>query len=112
MRLPMVSRSSTPSAIDMRRMEPKRLMATGQGERVPSCRVTFSNRSAGPPPGCFMTRSAISHNSSFALTGWVMRLSSPASSIAWMNAERESSVTSALRRESPPHQASGAATGR
>jgi transcriptional antiterminator NusG len=69
MRPPMSSRFSTPRAIDIRRMEPNRLMATGHGDRLPSWRMTFSNRSALPPPGCFMTRSAISHSSSFACTG-------------------------------------------
>ena len=98
MRCPISSRSSTPRAIDMRRIEPKRLMATGQGERVPSWRMTCSKSSALPPPGCFMTRSAISQSSSLAATGCVMRASSPSVSRAAMNAERESNVTTGCGR--------------
>src|SRR5688572_3608075 len=87
-RRPGSSRSSAPSAISIRRIDPKRLMATGNALRSPLSRTTFSNSSAGPPPGLFMHRSAISATSSRARTSSFTRTSSPASSIARMKSLR------------------------
>jgi len=69
--------SSTPSAIAMRFQEPKRLMATGMSLMEPSSSTGFSKSSALPPPGLFMTRSAISVISSRTATGSRTRTSSP-----------------------------------
>ena len=93
MRRPCSSRSSTPTAIAIRRIDPNTLIATGNAERVPSSRVTCSKSSALPPPGCFITRSLISHSSSLAATGCVTRTSSPASSRRSRNSEKESMGT-------------------
>ncbi len=87
-RAPMASRSSTPSARHIRRMEPNRLIATGCGLRRPSSSSTCSNTSAGPPPGLFMHRSAISAISRRARTGCVTRTSSPSRSIALRKSRR------------------------
>src|SRR5258706_1703781 len=66
-------------------------MPTGYAERWLSSRIACSNSSAGPPPGIFMARSAISQSSSRARTGWLTRTSSPAASIASMNCRSVSS---------------------
>ena len=48
----------------MRRIEPNRLIADGKRRpRAVHAGSTCSNSSALPPPGCFITRSAISHSS-------------------------------------------------
>jgi len=52
----------------IRRMEPNTLIATGNSDRDPFINTGCSNSSAGPPPGRFMTRSAIS-----ATRGWWRR---------------------------------------
>src|SRR5256886_12223082 len=91
-RSPISSRQSTPSASAMRRSEPNRLTATGWRERPPPASVGCSNRSAGPPPGDFMQRSAISVISRFTDTGRFTRTSIPAASIAPMKARRLSSA--------------------
>ena len=69
--------------------------ARGNGETTPLT-VGFSNSSALPPPGDFISRSAISVISSSVATGWVMRLSSPAQSSCWMKVRKESK---AMRRD-------------
>ena len=126
---PMESRSSTPSARHIRRIEPKRLMATGWTLRPPFSRITCSKRSAGPPPGLFMHRSAISATSRRARTGWGTRTSSPRRSISLRNSRRLSMgmevrigvagvddqgvVTSACERSSPlspPERSEGGTT--
>ena len=53
----------------MRFIEPNMLIPTGNADCSPFMRVTCSNSSALPPPGCFITRSVISHSSRFAETG-------------------------------------------
>ena len=65
-----------------------RPLATGCGLRMPSPSSTCSNRRAGPPPGLFMQRSAISATSRRARTGWVTRTSSPSLSMALMKSRR------------------------
>ena len=91
-RPPIASRSSAPNAIAMRRIEPNRLMATGYRDRVPSSSRTCSNRTARPPPGCFITRSLIAASSSLADTGSVTRVSSPARSSASMKSPNRSNT--------------------
>jgi hypothetical protein len=68
-RAPTASSESTPSDMLMRRIDPNRLIATGNADGVPSMSTGRSNNRALPPPGCFMTRSAISHSSRFTDTG-------------------------------------------
>ena len=46
------------------------------------------NNAGGPPPGDFITRSAISVTSSIGSTGWSIRRSSPAFSSALINSRR------------------------
>ena len=87
-RSPIASRFSTPSARHIRRIEPYRLIATGCELRLPSSSTTCSNSRAGPPPGLFMQRSAISAISSRARTGCETRTSSPMASMAAMNCRR------------------------
>ena len=60
MRAPIESRSSTPSAMLIRRIDPNRLIPTGMAHGDPSCKTGCSNSKAGPPPGLFMQRSATS----------------------------------------------------
>src|SRR5579862_9300898 len=84
-----------PMLMAMRFQEPMVLMATGNGETTPLT-VGFSNSSALPPPGDFISRSAISVISSSVATGWEMRLSSPALSRALTKSRKESK---AIRRE-------------
>ncbi len=98
MRAPISSRSVTPSASDMRFMEPNRLIATGYAEREPSRRITCSNRSAGPPFALFMTRSAISQISRWARTGCATRTSSPMESMRAMKSEMLSMLMRRARR--------------
>src|SRR5256886_1257979 len=86
------SRQSTPSASDMRRSDPKRLIATGYRDLPPLVRVGWVNSSAGPPPADFMQRSAISVTSLSTETGRSTRTRSPRSSIAPMKARRLSSA--------------------
>ena len=93
MRAPMSSRDSTPSERLMRRIEPNKLMATGNSERSPLSSTGCSNKSALPPPGCFMTRSAISHSSRFSETGCLIRTSSPARSSCAIKSDRVSTLT-------------------
>ena len=57
-----------PMLMAMRLCEPSVLMATGNGETTPLT-VGFSNSSALPPPGDFISRSAISVISSSVATG-------------------------------------------
>ena len=85
MRAACSSSLSTPSASDILRIDPNKLMATGYALFEPSGMTAFSNSSASPPFGIFMTRSAISHNSKSILTGAVILRSSPIESIAAMN---------------------------
>src|SRR6267143_1516131 len=92
MRAPTASRHSTPSASDMRRSEPNRLTATGYRDFTPSRNVGCVSSRAGPPPGDFMQRSAISVISLSTETGCSTRTRSPASSIALMKARRLSSA--------------------
>ena len=84
-RCAMPSRSSTPNAARIRFMDPNRLIATGMELSVPSARIGFSNKSAGPPSLLFMQRSAISAISFTTLTGWLTRTSSPIRSISATN---------------------------
>src|ERR1051326_6118137 len=58
--------------------------------------VGDSKRSALPPPGCFITRSAISQSSRSSETGSAIRTSSPASSSASTNCFSESNATLSL----------------
>ena len=74
-----------PSAIAMRRLEPSALIAKGNSETLPLI-VGFSKRSALPPPGDFISRSANSVIWSSVATGSLIRRSSPASSSAFRNA--------------------------
>src|ERR1700687_2801948 len=97
-RSPTSSRSSTPSASDIRRIEPKRLITTGYCERSPLSRTTFSKKSALPPPGCFITLSATSQSSRRAFTGSLIRVSSPVRSIADRNCEMLSRLISYRNR--------------
>src|SRR2546427_34250 len=90
--LPITCTQSPPSASAVRRSEPNRLTATGWRERPPPASVGCSNRSAGPPPGDFMQRSAISVISRFTDTGWSTRTRAPAVSIAPRKARRLSSA--------------------
>ena len=83
------STDSAPMLMAMRLCEPSVLMATGNGETTPLM-VGFSNSSALPPPGDFISRSAISVISSSVATGWEMRLSSPALSRALTKSRKES----------------------
>ena len=76
---------STPSARHIRRMEPKRLMATGWRAPLPSSSSTCSKSSAGPPPGLFMQRSAISAISRRARTGCDDAHQLARGSMAWRN---------------------------
>ena len=59
--------------------------------------VGCSNSSALPPPGNFISRSAISVISSSVATGWEMRFSSPAASSALTKSRKESKAISALK---------------
>lgn len=79
------STESRPSAIAMRRFDPRALIATGKAETLPSI-VGFSKSSALPPPGDFISRSAISVICNSVATGSLIRRSSPASSRAFRNA--------------------------
>ncbi len=72
----------------MRLCEPIVLMASGNGDTTPLT-VGFSNNKALPPPGDFISRSAISVISSSVATGWEMRFSSPAASSAWRKSRKE-----------------------
>ena len=96
MRTPISSRSVTPRLIAIRRIEPNRLIATGNSDGAPPIRTGCSKSSARPPSDCFITRSAISHSSRSSETGRVMRASSPAPSSALMNARNVSNVTGRL----------------
>src|SRR4029077_4483011 len=71
----------------------KRFTATGCGEGPPTANVGCSNRSASPPPGGFMARSAISTISRSTATGRWTRTSSPTASMASRNSRRLSSAT-------------------
>src|SRR5207247_1848730 len=92
MRAPTWSRHSTPSASDMRFSEPNKLTATGYRDLPPLRRVGCVKSSAGPPPGDFMQRSAISVISLSTDTGRVTRVRSPDLSIALTNSRRLSSA--------------------
>jgi hypothetical protein len=86
---------SAPMLRAMRLCEPSVLMATGKGETTPLT-VGCSKSNALPPPGCFISRSAISVISSSVATGWVMRLSSPALSSALTKSRKESKAMGGL----------------
>src|SRR6185503_3295942 len=90
-RAAMSSSPSTPSASAMRRSEPNRFTATGYREAAPPRSAGFANSSAGPPPGDFMQRSAISVISLSIDTGRSMRTSVSRLSIASRNSRRLSS---------------------
>src|SRR6266496_170141 len=92
MRSPTSSRRSTPRASAMRRSEPNRFTATGWRATAPDARVGCVNRSAGPPPGDFMQRSAISVISLSTEIGRATRTRSPRASIASRKARRLSSA--------------------
>src|SRR5213594_318294 len=92
MRPPISSRLATPRARAIRRSEPNRFTATGWGDGAPPTSVGCWNTSAGPPPGDFMQRSAISVISLSTETGRSTRASSPVRSIAPTNARRLSSA--------------------
>src|SRR6266513_1667008 len=81
-RSPISSRHSTPSASAMRFAEPNRFTATGWRAWAPDTSVGCSNSSAGPPPGDFMQRSAISVISLSTDTGRFTCTSSPRASSA------------------------------
>src|ERR1043166_2133251 len=98
-RQPTSSSLSTPSARQMRRIEPNRLMATGTRLTLPSSMTGCSNIKAGPPSGLFMHRSATSAISSRVRTGSRTRTSSPIVSIAAMNSCRLSSAIEILSQE-------------
>ena len=68
-----------PSAMAMRLRDPIVLMATGKVDVFPST-IGFSNSSAFPPPGDFISRSAHSAMTRSVSTCTVMRCSSPACS--------------------------------
>ena len=87
-RAPVASREGVSRAIAIRFREPKRLMATGIRLGAPPRSTGRSNRSAGPPPGLFMHRSAISVISRSTETGSLTRTSSPASSSAATKSRR------------------------
>ncbi len=72
----------------IRRSEPMVLIASGNADRTPST-VGCSNRSAWPPPGDFISRSAISVISNSVATGCEMRRNSPARSSLATNSEKE-----------------------
>src|SRR5690349_7108053 len=76
----------------MRRSDPNRLTATGYRDAPPCRSVGFVNNSAGPPPGDFMQRSAISVISLSTDTGRETRTKSPALSIALTNSRRLASA--------------------
>src|SRR6185436_989810 len=90
-RAAMSSRQSTPSASAMRRSEPNRFTATGYRAAAPPRSTGFWNNNAGPPPGDFMQRSAISVISLSIDTARSMRTSSSFLSIASRNSRRLSS---------------------
>src|SRR2546427_3758701 len=92
MRAPMSSKHATPSASAMRFSEPNRLTATGSWDGAPPGSVARVNSSAGPPPGDFMQRSAISVISLSMATGCSTRARSPPASMAAMNWRRLSSA--------------------
>src|SRR6266540_35642 len=92
MRAPMSSKQGTPSASAMRFSEPNRFTATGCGDGAPPGSVGRVNSSAGPPPGDFMQRSAISVISLSTETGCSTRARSPPASMAAMNCRRLSSA--------------------
>ena len=80
-----------PRLIAMRRWEPSVLMASGNGETWPLT-VGFSSSSAWPPPGFFISRSAISVISNSVAAGWVMRRNSPAVSSRFRKSRNESNA--------------------
>ena len=92
---------SKPSAIAMRLREPIVLMASGNADARPLT-VGFSNSSAFPPPGLFISRSAHSVISSSVATGCVMRVSSPTFSSAATNAVKEENAMSSACHNRPP----------
>ena len=99
-RAPTSSSDSTPSDMLMRRIDPNRLIATGNADGAPSIRTACSNSSALPPPGCFMTRSAISHSSRFTRHG--LRDANQLAGLFELrdesSASRDRSVTCAVRQ--------------
>src|SRR3989442_2064962 len=92
MRAPMSSKQATPSANAMRFSEPNRFTATGCGDGAPPGSIGRVNSSAGPPPGDFMQRSAISVISLSTDPGCSTRVRSPPASMAAMNCRRLSSA--------------------
>src|SRR5919198_3584573 len=76
----------------MRRSEPNRFTATGCLDWAPPRSVGCANHNAGPPPGDFIQRSAISVISLSIETGWATRVRSPAASIARTNSRRLASA--------------------
>ncbi len=93
--------SSTESAfklIAMRLCEPIVLMARGNGETTPLT-VGFSNSNALPPPGFFISRSAISVISNSVATGFEMRINSPPFSNTLIQSRNESKAMTAKLTE-------------
>src|SRR3989442_3390016 len=76
----------------MRCSDPNKLIATGYRDFPPPRSAGSVKSSAGPPPGDFMQRSAISVISLSTDTGRVTRLRSPDFSIAAMNSRRLASA--------------------
>jgi len=70
------------------------LIASGMGEGWPLT-VGCSNSSAFPPPGFFISRSAISVISNSVATGCEIRLSSPARSSVSMNSRKDENAIAA-----------------
>ena len=91
--------SSTEAAfmlMAMRFQEPSVLMATGNGETTPRT-VGFSKSNALPPPGFFISRSAISVISNSVATGCEMRINSPAFSSNSTQSRNDSNAMLARR---------------
>src|SRR5262249_37946270 len=76
----------------MRRSDPNRFTATGHRAAAPPRSTGCVNSSAGPPPGDFMQRSAISVISLSTETRCTTRARSPAASIALTNSRRLASA--------------------
>ena len=91
----------TPSAMQMRFIEPNRFTATGMSKPVGR-----SNSNPGPPPGDFDTRSVTALISRSGLTGSVMRASSRSRSSAAMKSLRSLNIT--LQFPSVPQSATPA----
>ncbi len=82
-RFPIVAKSSTPSAVFTRCLVPKRFIASGIAEILPSCNLGCSKITAFP--SVFTRRSAMQPASNSTSTGLEMRSTSPCSSRAAIN---------------------------